>query len=140
MKLIHILPIILFLNLTAFSQTLVLNKNGDTTICFSISQGKFLAKEHHRAEEFKILDSLCRMEVKNKDLQINMYIKMQEKMESVVNNQKKIIGLRDGEILSLTESINNHVAEAKKQKRQKVISVIGGAILSGYLGYKYITK
>lgn len=140
MKLIHILPIILFLNLTAFSQTLVLNKNGDTTICFSINQGKFLAKEHHRAEEFKTLDSLSRLEIKNKDLQINMYVKMQEKLESVVNNQKKIIALKDGEISSLTDSINNNVAEAKKQKRQKVLSIIGGTVLSGYLGYKYITK
>ena len=128
------------MNLTAFSQSLILNKNGDTTVCFSINQSKFLAKEHYRAETYFKSDSICNLEIIQKDRQIKMYIKIEDKLQNIINNQAGITKLKDEEMKGLKLSLESAHKEAKKQKTYKVLSLIGGAAISGYLGYKYINK
>ena len=130
----------LLLSLIAYSQVPVLNKNGDTTICFTIEQSKFLAKEHYRAEECTKLKSICESQLQEKDLQINMYKKIQDNLENVINNQKSITTSKDDEIKSLKGVIDDKDKAIKKQKIYKWIAIIAGSSLSGYLGYKYITK
>lgn len=118
----------MFLNLTVFSQTLtVLNK--DTVICFSIDKAKYLAKEHHRAEQLAQLDSLNKDEIRYKDAQIKYYIKNKQKLEDVVKNQTTIVALREDEIVSLKKTIDLHLKEIKKQKFQKYV-ILGCGILA----------
>lgn len=130
----------LLLSLIAYSQIPVLNKNGDTTICFTIEQSKFLAKEHYRAEECTKLKSILEAQVQEKDLQINMYKKIQDNLENVINNQKSINTLKDDEIKSLKGVIDDKDKAIKKQKIYKWVSILTGGFISSYIGYKYITK
>jgi len=117
-----------------------LNSKGDTTICFSINQAKYLAKEHYRAESYFKSDSICNLELIQKDRQVKMYIKIEDKLQSIINNQAGITKLKDEEMKGLKLSIENAHKEAKKQRLYKVIFLIGGSLTSGYLGFKYITK
>jgi len=123
-----------------FSQVAELNKNGDTTICFSVTQAKFLAKEHYRADTYFKSDSICKAQSAEKDLIISMYKKIEDKLQTTISNQTTLIRIKQNEIHLLTESLNFRDKQLKKQKFYKYVSIISGAVLSGYLGFKYITK
>jgi hypothetical protein len=123
-----------------FSQVAELNKNGDTTICFSVTQAKFLAKEHYRADAYFKSDSVCKAQSVEKDLIINMYKKMEIKLQTTISNQVTLIKLKQGEIDVLQETVNVRDKQLKRQKFYKYVSIISGAVLSGYLGFKYVTK
>ena len=126
-----LLPLILFLNLTAFSQTLtVLNK--DTVICFSIPRAKYLAKEHYRANELAQMDSLNKDEIRYKDAQIKYYIKNKQKLEDVIKNQTTIVALREEEVEKLKKEIDLHLKEIKKQKTQKLVILGLGIVATSY--------
>lgn len=132
--------LILFLSLRAFSQVAELNKNGDTVICFSINRAKFLAKEHYRADAYYKSDSICKSQVKEKDQIINMYKKIEDKHNTMIENQKNVITLKNEQIKELELNLQLKDKEIKRQKLYKYISIASGAALTGYLGYKYITK
>ena len=134
------LLVVLLLSSIASSQVLTLNSKGDTTICFTIAQGKFLAREHARANQFAELDSICRSISAKKDLQIKMFEKIDQKSQIVINNQNSIIKFKDEELKNAQIAIKNANREAKKQKKHKVLALVAGALISGYLGFLHITK
>ena len=123
-----------------FSQVAELNKNGDTTICFSVTQAKFLAKEHYRADTYFKSDSICKAQSAEKDLIINMYKKMEIKLQTTISNQVTLIKLKQGELDLLQETLNVRDKQLKRQKFYKYVSIISGAVITNYLGFKYITK
>ena len=121
-------------NLMAFSQKIVLN-NGDTLICFSVNQAKFLAKEHNRAETYFTSDSICKEQIILKDRQVKMYIKIEDKLQGVINNQSNVIKFKDEELNQCKIILNNSQREIKKQKRLKIISLIVGGGLNCFFIY-----
>ena len=123
-----------------FSQVAELNKNGDTTICFSVTQAKFLAKEHYRADTYFKSDSICKTQSTEKDLIISMYKKIEGKLQNTISNQITLLKLKQSEIDVLQETVNVRDKQIKRQKFYKYVSIISGAVLSGYLGFKYVTK
>ncbi len=130
----------LLLSLTAYSQVPQLNKNGDTTICFSIEQSKFLAKEHYRAEQYYKLDSICELQLNTKRLEVNMYKKMLGDYESVITNLSSISVLKEEQINILKKTIEDKDKQIKTQKIYKWVAIIAGSTVGGFLTYKYITK
>ena len=128
------------MSLISYSQVPTLNSKGDTVLCFSINQAKYLAKEHYRADNYFKSDSICNLEIIQKDRQIKMYIKIEDKLQTIINNQAGITKLKEEEMKGLKLSIENAHKEAKKQRMYKVIFFIGGSVTSGYLGFKYMTK
>ena len=121
-------------NLMAFSQKIVLN-NGDTLICFSVNQAKFLAKEHYRADTYFTSDSICKEQIILKDRQVKMYIKIEDKLQGVINNQSSIIKFKDEELNQCKIILKNSQSEIKKQKRLKIISLIVGGGLNCFFIY-----
>lgn len=140
MKSIKLIALNLLLGLTAFSQVPQLNKNGDTTLCFSIEQSKFLAKEHYRAEKYYKLDSICELQLNQKRLEVNMYKKIQNDLESVISNLNSISGLKEEQINILKKTIDEKDKKIKIQKVYKWTAIIVGGTVSGLMGYLYITK
>lgn len=122
------------MNLMAFSQKIVSN-NGDTLICFSINQAKFLAKEHYRAETYFTADSICKEQIILKDRQVKMYIKIEDKLQGIINNQSNVIKFKDGELNQCKIILDNSQREIKKQKRLKIISIIVGGGLNCFFIY-----
>lgn len=121
-------------NLMVYSQKLLLN-NGDTLICFSVNQAKFLAKEHYKAETYFKADSICKEQIILKDRQVKMYIKIEDKLQGVINNQSSIIKFKDEELSQCKIILNNSQKEIKKQKRLKIISIIVGGGLNCFFIY-----
>jgi hypothetical protein len=121
-------------NLMVYSQKLLLN-NGDTLICFSVNQAKFLAKEHYRAETYFKADSICKEQIILKDRQVKMYIKIEDKLQGVINNQSSIIKFKDEELNQCKIILNNSQREIKKQKRLKIISIIVSGGLNCFFIY-----
>lgn len=121
-------------NLMAYSQKLLLN-NGDTLICFSVNQAKFLAKEHYRADAYFTSDSICREQIFLKDRQVKMYIKIEDKLQGIINNQSNVIKFKDEELNQCKIILNNSQREIKKQKRLKIISIIAGGTINCFLIY-----
>ena len=134
MKLKILIVAMCLVNLMAFSQKLLLN-NGDTLICFSVNQAKFLAKEHYRAETYFKADSICKEQIILKDRQVKMYIKIEDKLQGVINNQSNVIKFKDEELSQCKIILNNSQKEIKKQKRLKIISIIVGGGLNCFFIY-----
>lgn len=50
---------VLSMNFQAYSQRKALNSKGDTVICFSQSQSKFLLKQNYKVKELTELNTVC---------------------------------------------------------------------------------
>jgi hypothetical protein len=127
------------MNLNAFSQTLVLNKK-DTTICFSINQAKYLLKEQYKLQECQALLNICETQKTLLDSVIANQRLNANNLKSVIFNQKTLISYKDLEITSCNDKIAYEQKKVRKQKVYKWLAIGGGCLLSGYLGYKYLTK
>lgn len=128
------------MSLTAYSQVPTLNSNGDTVLCFYIKQAKYLAKEHYKAETYFKSDSICNLEGKKKDLTIRMYEKIEARLQTVVNNQKTILLNKDTELNEVNLMLKKANKDLKRRKLLTRVSVIGGSVITLFIGYKYITK
>jgi hypothetical protein len=60
--------------------------------------------------------------------------------KSIIVKTEKEVFLKDNQVKGLQLDLNNQTKATKRQKTYKWFAIIGGGILSGYLGYKYITK
>ena len=131
---------LLLLNLKMFSQKLVLDKVGDTTICFSLPQGKYLLKQTYKVLELDTLLKLCDGQL----VYCSTIVSQQEKnaidYKLIINNNKDLVWIKDNEIAGLKLELINEKKALKQQKVYKWISIIGGTALSGFVGIKYLTK
>lgn len=122
-----------------YSQRITLN-NGDTTICFSIDQGRWLLKQVYTAEYLFTQDSINTNLLTAKDSLISSkYIEIQnyknlvvskDSLNSVCNlkldvlsQQNKILGIR-----------------VKKEKRAKIIALLTGVVSTTFFATLYVTK
>ena len=119
-------------NFIAYGQTYPLLSvyEGDTVLIFSIEQGRYLTKSNEERKYFENLVRECEQEVivhreitKNKDSIITNL--------SLVKDDLIIIIRTKGELLEICEIEKDVlVKEVKKQKRHKIIAIIGGSILT----------
>jgi hypothetical protein len=122
-----------------FSQTLVLNKK-DTTICFNLNQGKYLLKQVYRVKECDTLYAICEAQKLKKDSIINEQQANVNALKKVILNQNTIISI-DGDLInSLERKISDAEKDTRTQKVYKWLAITGGAVLSTFVTYKYLTK
>ncbi len=123
-----------------YSQQLIRTAKGDTLLALSIEQGRYLLKQIYTLKEVNDLFKVSEIErlncdtiVKLNELRINDYKK-------VIANQAVVISLKEAEVQTIKTEFKSVNKALKWQKTYKWCSIIGGGILSSYLGYKYITK
>lgn len=122
-----------------YSQKTILDKK-DTLICFTVSQSKFLLKEHYRTIMVDSLNSICEAQLSICDsIRANDQI-IYNNQVLMIQNKIEVIQVKDYEIGKLHETINDQKKTIRRQKTYKWLSIIGGGVLSGFLGYAYITK
>ena len=131
----------LVMSFPLYSQTLVLDKTTkDTTLCFDMPQARFILKKCYKVDELMALDSIRKKKFAFKDSIILSKTRAIVKQETVMKNQKEMIGLKDHEIASLKLTLDGVNKAFRRQKTYKWCAIIVGGALSGYLGYKYVTK
>ena len=123
-----------------FSQTTVLNSQGDTTICFTVPQAKFLLKQNYQVEMLDSLNSICEEQLNVCDSIKVADLEAFEKYEELLLNKDQVIDVKDYEIKTLKGVVDNQKKEIRKQKIFKWVGIGAGGILSGFFAYKYITK
>ena len=129
---------LLLMSLSAFSQKVVLN-NGDTTVCFTIKQSKFLLKQVYQLEECDTLRKICEIQRAIGD-SINLGNRsIIADYKTMMQNDSSIIGLKQYQIDKLTESLKASQKEIRKQKVYKWVAVGTTGLVSAYLGYYVLT-
>jgi hypothetical protein len=119
---------------------MVLNSAGDTTICISISQSKFLLKKYYEAEKFSNLDSICEHQLALSDSLYNSQKKVIASQSSIIQNDIEVINLKDEQIKSIAESLDKQKKRTRVQKVERQISIILGTITTLFMTYLWVTK
>lgn len=134
------MPLVLLISLTTYSQKVVLNDKGDTTICFSISQSKFLLKQAYALKECDTLKSICELQLTKCDSVFVAYDKLKKDFLLLQKNERDFSELYDAKMTDLQNALLDQILLTKKQKFQKWCAIIGGGVLSSFLAVKYIKK
>lgn len=129
----------LSMSITAYSQKTALSSNGDTTICFSISQAKFLLKKYYEVEKYATLDSICQLQLLYSDSINNTLTSTIVSQSVIIQNLDDINSLKDIQIQSLTNRLGDEKIATKKQKIGKYIAIGVSVVASGFFGYYIIT-
>jgi hypothetical protein len=119
---------------------MVLNSAGDTTICISISQSKFLLKKYYEAEKFSNLDSICEHQLALSDSLYNSQKIVIANQSLIIRNDGEIINLKDEEIKTAKESLDKQKKRTRVQKFEKQISIALGTIATLFMTYLWVTK
>ena len=127
------------MSFVSYSQSLKLI-NSDTLICFSIPQGKYLLKQVNTAKFFVLQDSISKVIIDQKDLLINtknLQIKNLENIQRLNDSLNHVCELKTE---ALTVYNDNLVRQFRKEKRAKIIALLGGVISTSVLATLYIIK
>lgn len=134
------MPLVLLTSLRAYSQKVVLDKNGDTTICFSLAQSKFLLKQVYALQECDTLRKICEAQLTYCDTLVQTNKQLNTDIKLLLRNEVELKQLYDAKIFDLEIRLNNQIGRTKKQNFYKWCAIIGGGVLSSYLAVKYIQK
>ena len=104
-------------NIIGYSQSIILNKKGDTLLVFSLDQSRFLLKEFSKVEMLELTNEvnekqlgILRNIIENKE---NVIIKK----ESLYKNEKLLLD----ECLQDKSSLEHNVFELKEQVRNQKV-------------------
>jgi hypothetical protein len=123
-----------------FSQAITLNSKGDTLLCFSIPQSKFLLKTYYGLQECKANDTITANEnkalktiISTKDKEIAEQKELTAKTEQEVSINKEAIS----RMIQVVNDQNNSIV--KLQRKNYLLSVLGatGTLVMGVL---YLTQ
>jgi len=118
----------------------MLNDKKDTIICFSITQAKYLEKQVYKVRELDTLYSICNSQIANKKaIQDSLKKNILDYQRIIANDNQKFY-LKENEVNSLKATVSGLNRQLRGQKVAKWLAIGIGGALSGYLGYKYVTK
>lgn len=111
----------LLANIQAYSQITTLNSKGDTLICFSTEQSRFLLKAYYKSKECAEIDSINKVQLSVCDSTIKSSGIIIESLETILTNKDSIIVLKDAQIVVKESNIKSLNKEVKKQRFLKVV-------------------
>jgi len=123
----------------AYSQKAVLT-DGDTSICFSVDQARFILKQINHLD---YLDTLCELQKE----EIELWKTNSFDLEKIIIERQYQIKLKDDAIqlkqLSLDRQLEINNTQKKlirKERFQKNVAIICGSVATGVMTYLFITK
>ena len=127
------------INSVAYSQTLILSEKGDTNVCFTIPQSKYLLKQVYKAKEYVTLDSICEAQLVLCDTVNKRNERIIYDYKMIDNNYNKMLGLKQHEIDRLTQALNEEKKKTRRQKLYKWIAIGTTGLVTGAFGYYIVT-
>lgn len=122
----------------AFSQTTVLNSKGDTTICFTMPQARFLLKQSVQLGECQKLFTVCEMRRNYLDSAFTSDSIVISDLNTVVSNKDKLLSLKTIEIGEVRENNRTLKKQLRRQKVYKWLAIGAAAVYVGWQGYRRI--
>lgn len=130
---------LLLVSSKVFSQKVMLNDKGDTTICFTVGQSKYLLKEHYELKKCDTLKSICEQQKSLCDSVVADKNKIINAKNFMLDNQNTMLKLKQYEVDKLTGQLDIAKTEVKKQKTYKWIGIVSGIAVSLFSGYYILT-
>jgi hypothetical protein len=104
-------------NITGYSQSIILDKKGDTLFVFSLEQSRFLLKECSRVEMLELTNEVNERQLKSLREIIENKENVIIKKESLYKNEKLLLD----ECLQDKSSLEHNVFELKEQVRNQKV-------------------
>lgn len=114
----------LLTNLKIYSQEIVSDSKGDTTICFSVPQGKYLLKKVAELEKCDTLRNVCENQLKESKKLVKDKNTIINKIMAISDNQNTMLKLKEGQLDKAKADLEVAKKELRKEKVKKVISVV----------------
>jgi hypothetical protein len=131
--------VLLSLTSIAYSQQTVINSKGDTLICFSVEQSKFLLKQVYEVAKLTELNSNCEIRNTLQDSLIQSQSVTIQLLEKKADNLQKIIIYSDSINTILEEKLSDEQEKTIHQKNMKRVWIGVSSAVSGLFVY-YIIK
>jgi hypothetical protein len=107
-----------------------LNSCGDTTICFTIPQSKFLLKKYYESIEYKKLDLVCEAQGIAKDSVVSILKLKCDEKDSIIVDDSTYILVQNLQIKQLNRKVFIEHREKIKQTAYKWIAIVVGSVVS----------
>jgi hypothetical protein len=114
----------LLTNLKIYSQKIVSDNKGDTTICFSVPQGKYLLKKVAELEKCDTLRNVCENQLKNSQKLVKDKDKIINKIMAISDNQNTMLKLKEGQLEKAKADLELAKKDLRKEKVKRIISVV----------------
>jgi hypothetical protein len=131
--------VLLSLTSIAYSQQTVINSKGDTLICFSVEQSKFLLKQVYEVAKLTELNSNCEIRNTVQDSLIQSQSITIQLLEKKADNLQKIITYSDSINTILKKKLSDEQDKTIHQRNMKRVWIGVSSAVSGLFVY-YIIK
>lgn len=127
------------MSLTLYSQKPVLI-DGDTNICFSIAQSKYLLKQVYLVSERDTILRLTETELKICTEKNIIFQEQNKAYQKIIDSEKQI----NQNVLAINKEKDEQIKilnkEIAKQKVKTWFSILGGFVSTAFVSYLYIKK
>lgn len=130
----------LLMGSTLYSQTVTLNKNKDTTVCFTVNQSKFLLKQIYELQKCDTLNSIYESQMNYCDSIFKSFNSVKKDFSMFVENSKGETKIYEYQITSLNAEIKDEKRKTRTQKFYKVVAIGLGSLGTGFMTYLWIKK
>ena len=131
---------LLSLTSIAYSQQTVINSKGDTLVCFSVEQSKFLLKQVYEVAKLNELNYNCEVRNTVQDSLILSQSLTIELLEKKADNLQKIVFYNASINTILQEKLADEERKTKHQRNMKKVWMGVSGAVSGLFVYYVITR
>lgn len=136
--LIFTLAITWLMSSTLYSQTTQLIK-GDTSICFTITQSKFLLKQAYKVKELTEIISINNQERIIYDSITKNNNEIIQNQDELLKDSKEILKLKEFQIQEEKDKTKQAQKETRKQRTGKIAAIVIGTAVAILEGVLFIT-
>lgn len=118
----------------------MLNDKGDTTICFSVNQSKYLLKKINELNQCDTLRSVCETQLSYCDSVSESNKRIKFTMSEMMKSNRDLVSLYNMQVVNLEKQLQTEITNTNRQKLYKWIAIVVGSVTTGFTTYKWITK
>lgn len=134
------MSMVLLMTSKIYSQKAIIEKPGDTLICFSVPQSKFLLKEYYRLQMIDSLLYVCEEQKLVYDANLKTCNRLSFKYEKQFENCSQYQKIQEHEIIRLNKLVDEQEKTIIREKRNQKILLVCSGLLTGFFGYLALTN
>lgn len=128
------------MNTNSFSQTLVTNNTGDTSLCFTLNESKIILKQINKANYLDSLNKIKSQEIGELRVKVRILELTIKEKNMLIENNNKIIDAHKLQLQQKDLEIKNTNNLLVKEKIKKWIAITTGAITTSFMTYLWLAN